>query len=43
MNFMNIRHAFKSISMQFDTIHSERHHTTLNTLKWQGERMKAYI
>ena len=45
---MNIRYAFKSIPMQLDTIHSECHHTTLNTVEWKGEcilvkYMKVYI
>ena len=39
MNFMNIRHAFKSIPIQLDTIHSECYHTMLNTFKWKGERI----
>ena len=36
---MNIRHDFKSIPMQLDSIHSECHHTTFNTLEWKGERI----
>ena len=39
MNFMNIRHAFKSIPMQLDNIHSECHRAALNTLQWKGERI----
>ena len=37
MKFMNIRHAFTSVPMELDTIHSECHHMTLNTLEWKGE------
>ena len=45
---MNIQHAFKTIPMQPDTIHSECHHTTFSTMEWRGEQifvkyMKVYI